>query len=351
MILVSGFAASAQVLDSETFDELTLGNVGTDITGTTPGQGGYLTFSTNGAAPTTSTNAGDDNFVIVDNGNEANGLMIVGPNGNKGSRFMWRDGFADLWAGRDSGNDIIEVEVDFYTGSTTASTGQAGIRIYGTDDTVTPAVDRVLNGYVFNLDTKILQGVSYLNNAGTFGTYLITLQTGGLMLLEETWYRLGIAYDTTTGETIWKVSDYTDTPVVYTGLPAANWAGPFEPVEIDYVLAVPTTNTVSSSVIFDNYTAKATPEEALLGTSEFAHNNVAFSVSPNPATSVISVTAPAEVTVSQIVLTDLNGRTVKSVKVDNVSSAQVSISDLATGVYTLKVTSDKGSAVKTVIKQ
>jgi len=351
VLLASGSFASAQLLDSENFNTLTLGEIGTDITGVTPGQGNFLTFSTNGAAPTTSTNAANDNFMVVDNGYDSTqGLQLNGPDGNKGSRFLWRDGFADLWAAREAGNEIVEVEYDFYTGAATTSTGQAGVRVYGTDETVDPAVDRVLNGYVFNLNTKILQGVCYLNNAGTYGTYLVTLQTGGLILTEDTWYRLGLAYDTTSGETVWKVSDYSGTPLVYTGLPAANWAGPFNPNEVDFVLAVPTTNTVSGSVIYDNYTAKATAEEALLGTTQ-VNPNVAFSVSPNPATSVVNVTAPAEVSVSQIIMTDLNGRTVKNVKVDGVSSAQVSIADLASGVYTLKVVSAQGTAVKKVIKQ
>ncbi|RZJ31665.1 MAG: T9SS type A sorting domain-containing protein [Flavobacterium sp.] len=348
LLLVSGAAASAQVLQTENFNGLTLGDVGTDITGTTPGQDGWLTFSTNGAAPTTSTDAGNANFQVVANGYEGQGLQLNGPNGNKGSRFLWKDGFADLWAGRTEGNEITEVEFDFYTGAATASTGQAGIRLYGTDETVTPAVARVLNGFVFNSGTKILQGVAYLNNAGTFGTYLITLATGGLTLTEDTWYRLGLAYDTTTGECIWKVSDYTDN-LAYTGLPEANWAGPFSPDEMDFVYAVPNTNTTSASVIFDNVQVEATPAEALLGNAHFAEA-VNFSVYPNPANSVVNVSAPAEVSIKQIVMTDLNGRTVKTVAVEGVNSTEVSISDLASGMYMLKVVSDKGTAVQKIIK-
>jgi hypothetical protein len=176
------------------------------------------------------------------------------------------------------------------------------------------------------------------------------LQTGGLILTEDTWYRLGLSYNTTTGETVWKVSDYSETPLVYTGLPAANWAGPFSPDEVDFVYAVPNTNTVAASVTFDNYTAKAVLEEALLGTGHVGQD-VAFSVFPNPATSIVNINAPADASISQIVMTDINGRTVKTVKVDGVASTQVSIADLASGVYTLKVVSNQGSAVKKVIKQ
>jgi hypothetical protein len=356
VLLASGFFASAQVLQTETFNALPNGNVGTDITGATAGQDGWFTFASNGAAPTTSTNAGNDNFIIVDNGYEGNGIGMTGPNGTKGSRVMWKGGFDALWAGRDGGNEIIEVEYDFFTGGI-ASTAQSGVRIYGTDDSVTPAVDRVLNGFVYSSNTGVLQGVCYLLNGTTYGTYLIGLgpnSTTPLTLSPDTWYRLGLAYDTTTGECIWKVSDYTDT-LAWIGTPDTYWAGPFAPNEIDMIMAIPAAsgtipaNTAATSIAFDTMQVEATFEEALLGTNSF-QEKLNFSVYPNPASSVINVSTPAEASISQIVMTDINGRTVKTVKVEGINAAQVSISDLATGVYTLKVVSDKGTAVKKVIK-
>lgn len=350
MLMISGLAASAQTLQFETFDEgFVNGDIGTDITGVTPGQGDYLTFATNGAAPTTSTNAGNDNFTITDNGFEGLGFQITGPNGNKGSRFMWKDGFADLWAGRTTGNDVVEVEYDFYTGAATTSTGQVGVRLYGDDGATT----RVLNGFVFAVDTKILSGVAFLQNGAVTGTYLINLATGGLVLDPETWYRIGFGYDTVTGQPFWKVAD-GETGSIAT----ANWAvsDTFLPSEIDYVWGIPTpsatvpTNTEAASVTFDNLLVEAVAEEALLGVGQIAQN-AAFSVFPNPASSIVNVTAPESATISQIVMTDINGRTVKTVKVDGVASAQFSIAELASGVYTLKVVSNQGSAVKKVIKQ
>ena len=52
-----------------------------------------------------------------------------------------------------------------------------------------------------------------------------------------------------------------------------------------------------------------------------------FSVYPNPATNVINVSNPADV-ISDVTITDLNGRTVKQVAV-GVNDAQINISDLA----------------------
>ncbi|MGC4039970.1 MAG: T9SS type A sorting domain-containing protein [Flavobacterium sp.] len=335
--------ANAQLLQSEDFNALTLGNVGTDITGATAGQDEWFTQSTNGTAPTTGTNADNSNFQIVAAGNEStNGLKIVGSNGNKGSRFMWKDGFADIWDARDLGNDIIEIEYDMFTGPVTTSKVQYGIRLYGSDGATT----RTLNGYIYNADTRVLAGVAYLNNAGTYNTYVITLTTGGLILDANTWYRIGFAYDTNTGETIWKAS------TVYTGLPEENWAvsSAFPPAEFDFVSGTPTTNTAVSEVVFDNITARATPEENLLGVKSVVATAKNISVYPNPAMTVVNFSSEINTVFNKVEMADMNGRVVKTAVI-NATEGQVSVNDLAAGVYMVKITTDSGVVTKKIVKQ
>lgn len=346
LLISSSSFVSAQVLQSEDFNGLTIGDIGTDATGVTAGQGEFLTFTSNGADPTTGTNAGNSNFQVVATGfSSTNGLKIVSSNGNKGNRFMWKDGLDVAWATRTEGNEIIEVEYDFYTGPVTTSTAQVGVRLYATDDSVVPSVTRTVNGFVYTMNTRVLQGIAYLNNAGTYNTFLITLATGGLTLTADTWYRIGFAYDTTTGETIWKAS------TAYTGLPQANWAGPFPLIsEVDFVSTVPTTNAAVSEAIFDNFTVKATFEEALLSVNPV--NEVAtFSVFPNPSTNNITITSSNSSTINGIEMVDINGRTVKSLKLDNLTSTDVNISDLSQGIYVVKISSENGSVSQKVVKQ
>jgi len=54
-------SASGQTLLSENFESYLPGNVGTNFTGATPNDFGIYTQSSNGTAPTTATNAGNDN--------------------------------------------------------------------------------------------------------------------------------------------------------------------------------------------------------------------------------------------------------------------------------------------------
>lgn len=338
------FSMNAQVLQSENFNTLTIGNVGTDITGATDGQGAWRTFSTNGTAPTTTTNAGNANFQIVADGNVAtNGLRIEGPNGDKGGQFMWKEGFATLWGTRTSGNNNVEVQYDFFTGPATTSTAQIGMRLYGADG----VNSRTLNGYVYNMNSRVLQGVAYLNNAGTLGTYLVTLQTGGLILDPNTWYTVAFGYNTTTGQPYWRYN--TTTPSA--SVASAAWAGPFSPDEVDFVHVVPASNTLAAPVRFDNYFVRATSADSLLGNEEFATiSQEVISVYPNPSKDVINVNSSINA-FNSISIVDLNGRVVKNVNFDGVTEAQINISDLASGVYVMNVTSEKETFSKKIVKE
>lgn len=74
-----------------------------------------------------------------------------------------------------------------------------------------------------------------------------------------------------------------------------------------------------------------------------------FAVYPNPANNVVNVSSDKAL-VNAVSLVDINGRTVKSVQFDGVSSAQVNIADLANGVYMMNIKSDKGTVTKKVVK-
>jgi len=74
-----------------------------------------------------------------------------------------------------------------------------------------------------------------------------------------------------------------------------------------------------------------------------------FAVYPNPTSNVVNVSANKAL-VSGVNFADLNGRVVKTAKFDGVAEAQVNISDLASGVYMMSISSDKGTTVKKIVK-
>jgi hypothetical protein len=75
-----------------------------------------------------------------------------------------------------------------------------------------------------------------------------------------------------------------------------------------------------------------------------------LSVYPNPASNVVTITNSDSVLISSVAIVDVNGRTIKNVNFDGVLSAQVSVSDLASGMYIMNITSDQGTATKKIVK-
>ena len=325
---------NAQVIVNDNYDSLTIGNVGTDVTGATAGQSGYYT---QGVA--------NSNFIISAEGAPQGSVVnIVGSTTASGTRYMWKD-ISTAWASRTSGNNVLNIEFDLFTGAATTSKNNARVYIFNSDGTT------VLAGFSLNFETKAISGLAYYdpNNGGVnpVGFYPFNLGASNavLNLTASTWVRLGVSYNTTTRQVIWKG------PGFYSGVTGAiPPTGTNNPLEIDYVHTAGTSNTISVTSKFDNLLANANSIENLLGSFDFNLAASKFSVSPNPANDFISVTNSDNILVSGISITDLNGRVVKQNSYTNVSDIQVNVSDLASGMYMMNITSDKGSVTKKIIK-
>jgi len=107
-------------------------------------------------------------------------------------------------------------------------------------------------------------------------------------------------------------------------------------------------------VLHDNYEGQMIVDNLLVSTDVTLNNSAVattqFSVYPNPATNVINVTNANNSVVNNVAIADINGRTVKTVKFGGVAEAQVNISDLASGVYMVTISSDKGTTTKKIVK-
>ncbi len=107
-------------------------------------------------------------------------------------------------------------------------------------------------------------------------------------------------------------------------------------------------NDISAASAVATLRIDTTNFTSVLGTNDFLSSK--FSVFPNPTTNVINFSNDQNAVVSTVELADLNGRVIKSVKV-NATEGQISVSDLATGMYMMKITTDQGVAVKKIVKQ
>ncbi|WP_445457958.1 choice-of-anchor J domain-containing protein [Flavobacterium sp. HNIBRBA15423] len=87
----------------------------------------------------------------------------------------------------------------------------------------------------------------------------------------------------------------------------------------------------------------------VLSTSTF--DTKSFKVYPNPVNNIVSISSGNEVTFDTILITDVNGRTVKTFTYNTVTEANLNVSDLNSGIYFLKIKTSEGILDKKIIKQ
>lgn len=148
---------------------------------------------------------------------------------------------------------------------------------------------------------------------------------------ESSWFNIKVTFDTVAGT----VTYYVNNEQVHT----TNLTPGFQVNTLGYTFGAYTTSYYADNLAITSGTAGVKQELASK-----------FSVSPNPATNVVSIANTANALVNNVTVTDLNGRTVKTAKFAGVTTAQVTISDLASGVYMLNISSDRGTATKKIVK-
>ena len=334
---------NAQLFYNENCTSLTVGNVGTDVTGTTPGQGGWLTS-------VAATGLNTDFQVVNAGGLYGNAFQITGSatTSSTTTRTLFKNNLQSLWAARTAGNNILEVEFDYFTGPTTTSTNSFRVYLYS-DETTSKAIAGMgcsKNAIVSSVNyVNNVTGYSHYDNAGTLGFYGFGMATAAPYQVTfpiNTWIRIGFSYNKTDGKVVWKGPGING---------FIQGAAPGLDVKVLYILGVAgTANAVSSTGMLDNFLVRASATDTLLQNDTFDLATTNFSVSPNPANDFITVSNSENIFVNAISITDLNGRVVKQNSFSNLSNVQVNVSDLSSGVYMLNISSDKGSVTKKIIK-
>lgn len=324
---------SAQTLLSDNFNSLIVGNIGTDLTGVTAGQNGWYTFNSAGG-----TNSNNSNYQIVNN--DATHLKVVqitGSDAATGTKYLWKDGLATAWGGRTPGNNIIEVEFDFNPGAATTSTNSFRVYLYNTDGT------KILAGLAVAMNTLQVSGVIYADNAGTLGNYGINLGAPAPTLTANTWVRMGMSFNKTTGQVIWRGPGFNGS---FTGAGAAT-----DPAEVDFVVSAGTANAVAAVGLYDNFITKATNTDTLLGTENFNTISTSkLSVYPNPVNNIVNISNTENLLITKVSITDINGRTVKTVNTDGVVETQINVAELNAGIYFMNIDTNEGAVTKKIIK-
>lgn len=351
-ILFSCLLASAsglffgQSVFTDNFEAAILGNLGTDITGTTPGQGGWLI-----TAATTASNSAASNFQVqANNAKHGKVLSILGSASNVGTKQINQNNkLTSVWGTRTPGNDILTYEFDVFSGA--ATTSQNTARIYLWDGS---AANKCLIGFALNMTTKQHTLISYIDPAevnpsetGEVGNWGFTFNAA---LAASTWYKVGIAWDSVTGEIAYKIINEATGAIVLDQFYQGSAAGADPNLANIQVQAAPgttppTANSVAATILFDNIRLKATNTVDLLAVNDVVKGKTSISVYPNPTSDYLKFDSTSKVNAVQVF--DVSGKSVSAVLTDN----QMDVRKLQNGVYLLKITTDEGVSTQKFIKK
>jgi hypothetical protein len=332
---------NAQVLESDDFSALTVGNVGSDITGTNAGQGGWYIF--NGVAT--------DYQIVSRPAPYGNALQLIGePTIATTTRYMWKTDLATNWGTRTSGNNILEVEFDLNTGALSASRNAFQCRLYSDAGTTIAGIlldkNYATTAAPTDLFPNSLRGLARYTSGTTTGAFSFGLgpdtNTPNLVFPNDTWIRVGFSFNQTTGEVKWKG------PSLNAFIMGAGTG--MIPGEIDFLATNINTNTVAATVFIDNYVARASSTDTLLDVEDRTRT-VLVSTYPNPTIDVINVYNSNNLDLTDYKLIDIKGSVIKSGTLNNSLDQKINVSELAQGVYMLNLnTSDSNTVTKKIIK-
>ena len=331
--------SNAQVVYSENFDNFTLGDVAADYFGQTPGQGGWYTLKG-------TLNSSAANFQIENETSKGKVLIIkTGPLGDNGGTTMFKKGFDIIWGQRTPGNNVLKFEIDFYTANYPTNPSNnlvinSGIGIYGKNN-------KFLASYGYFHSNGELTGYRF---NGFTGVYKSLGTNGSLYLNKGQWYKMVFYID-------------YDNEKVYFEIPAlgiviktdaTNTATPTDVISnypiVDLYLTIGKQENQNQPSLskFDNIKITAL-KNVPLSVSEFLNDK--FTIYPNPATNVVNITNTENIQVSTITIYDVTGKLLSTQSFNNETNIQLNTEGLASGTYMLHLQTNKGVAVKKIIKK
>lgn len=320
---------NAQTLESDTFNSYTIGNVGTVVTPSVAGQGGFYTDFPGGSNS-------DAQIVNIDAAHDKS-LQLTGSATESGTRYMWKKGLDVAWAARTPGNDILKLEFNLYTGSAVGGSGRGTVLVY--DGTT----HKTLLGAGYDYASKRAVGIAYYTNTatGVTGNYLFYLEPNTYTYPANTWITLKCTFNKTTGVATWTSPGGMVYSPAGTYTPAAAGVDPFE---MDFVSAVGAGNTVAHITSFDNYLLSAT-NAAVLATKEAVAEENSVLVYPNPAVDFITVQSKSPV--NKVEIFDASGRKMSA----ELNRDKIDVRNLNPGVYIIHIETKGNLFSKKFIKK
>ena len=237
-----------------------LGNIGTSVTGTTPGQGGWYTYSSNG-------NNGAYKIVSTSTyGRTGQGVSITGASGASSYRYMYQD-LSAQWAARNAGDDVLWAEWSQYmSGTASTSANMAGVSLYDSSYNILGGMAAGYGSGISSYPQRSVYGLAYYTDTstGTSGNYFFklsgtTLGSGGTAPLAAIGFtKYATSFNQTTGEVNWFYS--VDGGATYNGFFVDGAAAGASLMEVDLEMSnMGTLANSAATAIYGDLNIYATP--------------------------------------------------------------------------------------------
>src|SRR5690606_30668363 len=272
--------STAQVLFSENFDNLAVGEVSTDPTGTTPGKGGWFTQGGVPADYSITTEPGKGNILRYEST-----TTTLTPSNH--FRDVFRTDLAIHWQQRTAGNNVLKFAFDFYTND------------YDNHESIYTSLSRIC---LLNKNDEVFVGYELWLKARILDAYVpdkpnqhvsdirLRLSNGQVLVLpKNTWLTFEMYLD-------------YDNSKVYYSIPALNYTVAYSTIPLDAGCHSENVG-VSVKLVFENeksyigsgyavkydninFSAQNTVPVVTVGTDEVLANS--FNLYPNPANNVVN---------------------------------------------------------------
>lgn len=344
--LFATYYMKAQVLYSENFDNLTIGNVGTDVTGQTPGQGGWYTKGNNQYTQ-------KNNLFTIENETNRGKVLVTKIVDMPFDTFstLTKSNINQLIDQRYASNNVIKFELEYFTGQihprTINSNSMANIvNIYfvNSKNVYLPLIRILFYANLGELKITNYDGAHWavtniLNNTKT--TYPL-----------NTWLKINVYIDYNNNFIYFDIPYYGKVfkKAFINQAPFNNLIQEYKPAEIVLTQSTSKQITTTYPMINKYNDIKITAlNNVPLSVSEFL--NEKFNVFPNPATNIVNITNDDNITVDKINIYDLSGKLIKETNYNTENTIQLNIEHLQSGNYLLHLETNLGTAIKKIIKQ
>src|SRR5690606_27014908 len=313
----------SQVLYTENFDNLSIGNLGTDPSGAIPGQGGWYTVSQNTQA--------NSFFTIVNETGRGKVLdMTTGVTDNEYLVAIKKISHTTI-ANRLPGNDVFMLEIDYYTGSNQPAARSSG------------------EGSYINI-------LSYIDgdplNTGLLSQFYFDKSNGDVGLGKlpfNTWVKIIFYLDYPNEKAYLHIPYLND--AFSADIPKhPTSANLIEEYPISEIRLIDSYHGIGDPVVlsyihnrYDNIKLTAInevpPEVITLSVNEQLAEK--FNLYPNPANNVVNITNNENMFVKEVAVYDATGKLITTQNFNEQTEIQLNVENLASGTYMLHLKTEE----------